>query len=107
MKLCHLAIAAAALVAAGTSFGQSTPSASGATSSTDTQYGTASSRPPAMGERAVGGLSKCENLIGLEREKCLQEERAGSGSTDSRSAGAGGSQAPGKGTEPTAPGTVR
>ena len=49
MKLRHLGIAAAALVAAGPSFGQ-----------------------PAMGERAVGGLSRCENLIGLERDQCLQ-----------------------------------
>jgi hypothetical protein len=29
----------------------------------------------------IGGLSKCENLLGTDRDKCLQEERAGTGST--------------------------
>jgi hypothetical protein len=31
------------------------------------------SQPP---EIAVGGLSRCENLLGDEREKCQQDERA-------------------------------
>jgi hypothetical protein len=31
--------------------------------------------PPA----AVGGLGKCENLIGTDKDKCLQQERAGAG----------------------------
>jgi hypothetical protein len=26
--------------------------------------------------RAVGGMSQCQNLIGADRDKCLQEERA-------------------------------
>jgi len=56
---------------------------------------------------AVGGLGKCENLIGTEKDKCLQEERAGgTGST------APGSTTSGTSTQPTAPigsptGTVR
>jgi hypothetical protein len=29
----------------------------------------------------VGGLGKCENMIGNEKDKCLQNERAGIGST--------------------------
>jgi hypothetical protein len=33
--------------------------------------------PPA----AVGGLGKCENLIGTDKDKCLQEQRAGVGGT--------------------------
>jgi hypothetical protein len=33
-------------------------------------------------ERAVGGLSKCENMLGFEKEKCLQDEqRAATGAT--------------------------
>jgi hypothetical protein len=107
MKLWQPLVTLAALLAAGVSFAQSMPSGSGAAPSTDTQYGTPSLSTPSMGERAVGGLSKCENLIGLERDQCLKNERAGAGGTDSRSAGAGSSQAQGKSTEPTAPGTVR
>jgi hypothetical protein len=33
---------------------------------------------------AVGGLGKCENLIGTEKDTCLQAERAGTGSTSVR-----------------------
>jgi hypothetical protein len=33
--------------------------------------------PPA----AVGGLSKCENMIGTDKDTCLQQERAGTGGT--------------------------
>jgi hypothetical protein len=29
------------------------------------------------GPRAIGGMSQCQNLIGADRDKCLQEERAG------------------------------
>ena len=36
------------------------------------------SQPPSI---AVGGLSRCENLLGDEKEKCQKEERAGSGSS--------------------------
>ena len=39
------------------------------------------SRPPMIGEGAVGGLSKCENMIGIEKDRCVQAERAGTGST--------------------------
>jgi hypothetical protein len=46
-------------------------------------------------ERSVGGLSKCENMLAFEREKCLQDERAGTASTGGRPAGAGGTHAPG------------
>ena len=51
----------------------------------------------------IGGLGKCENMIGLEKDKCLQEGRA---------AGAGGTHAPGStgtmGSQPTTPaGTIR
>ena len=72
------------------------------------------SRPPMLGESAVGGMSKCENMIGSDKDKCLQEERAAS--TGGRAAGAGGSHAPGStgtgagtmGSQPTAPaGTIR
>ena len=44
---------------------------------------------------AIVGLSPCENLIGLERDNCLKGERARIGSTGGRSAGAGGTHAPG------------
>lgn len=73
------------------------------------------SRPPMLGESAVGGMSKCENMIGSDKDKCLQEERAAA-STGGRAAGAGGSHAPGStgtgagtmGSQPTAPaGTIR
>jgi hypothetical protein len=32
-------------------------------------------------EAPVGGLSKCENLLGFDKDKCLQQERAGTGGT--------------------------
>jgi hypothetical protein len=28
--------------------------------------------PPALGSRPVGGLNPCENMIGAERDNCLQ-----------------------------------
>jgi hypothetical protein len=34
-------------------------------------------------------------MLGSEKEKCLQDERGGTGSTSGRAAGAGGSHAPG------------
>jgi len=52
---------------------------------------------PAVGgieERPVAGLSKCENMLAFEREKCLQDERAGTASSSGQPAGAGGSPAP-------------
>ena len=59
---------------------------------------------------AVGGLSRCENMIGLDRDSCMQQERAGTGSTAPRSSS--GSSTSGTSTQPTAPigsptGTVR
>ena len=44
---------------------------------------------------AIVGLSPCENLIGMERDTCLKEERARIGDAGGRSAGAGGTHAPG------------
>jgi hypothetical protein len=53
-----------------------------------------------IGESAVGGMSKCENMIGIEKDRCLQAERAGTGSTGT---GAGTMD-----SQPTAPaGSVR
>jgi hypothetical protein len=46
-------------------------------SSTSSQSGGMSSTAP----RPVGGMSQCQNMIGADRDKCLQEERAASGST--------------------------
>ena len=34
---------------------------------------------PVIEQRSVGGLSKCENALAFEREKCLQDERAAAG----------------------------
>jgi len=74
---------------------------------------------PAVGgieERPVAGLSKCENMLAFEREKCLQDERTGTARSSGQPAGAGTSQAPGStgtgagtmGPQNTAPaGTVR
>ena len=42
--------------------------------------------------RAVGGMSQCQNLIGADRDKCLQDERA---ATLGGGAGAGTSAPPG------------
>jgi hypothetical protein len=39
--------------------------------------------------RSVGGLSQCENMLAFEREKCLQDERAGGAATGGTAAGAG------------------
>ena len=36
---------------------------------------------PVIPPQAVGGLSKCENMIGTDKDTCLQQERAGTGST--------------------------
>lgn len=38
---------------------------------------------PVTPRSAVGGLSKCENMIGADKDSCLQQERAGTGSTGS------------------------
>ncbi len=71
------------------------------------------SQPPAT---TVGGMSQCQNMIGGDRDKCLQEERAATAGRGGRAAGAGGSHAPGSsgtgagtmGAQQTAPaGSVR
>ncbi len=71
------------------------------------------SQPPAT---TVGGMSQCQNMIGGDRDKCLQEERAATAGSGGRAAGAGGSHAPGRsgtgagtmGAQQTAPaGSVR
>jgi hypothetical protein len=39
---------------------------------------------PAVGgieSRPIGGLSQCENMIGMDKEMCMQRERAGAGGT--------------------------
>jgi hypothetical protein len=69
--------------------------------------------PPAA---TAGGMSQCQNMIGGDRDKCLQEERAATAGSGGRAAGAGGSHAPGStgtgagtmGAQQTAPaGSVR
>lgn len=96
-----------------------TPSVTPSDTPSVTPSQTPSATPPAtpsVPDVAVGGLSKCENLLGEEKDKCLQNERGGSASTGGRAAGAGGSHAPGStgtgagtmGAQSTAPaGTVR
>jgi hypothetical protein len=37
--------------------------------------------PPTLGASPVGGLSPCENMIGAERDKCLQADSAAAGGT--------------------------
>ena len=56
--------------------------------------------PPALGSSPVGGLNPCENLIGAERDKCLQACNAATG---------GSTQPPGTTWPQTTPptGTVR
>lgn len=63
-------------------------------------------------ERAVGGLSKCENMLGFEKEKCLQDEqRAATGATTAPGSTSMGTTTPTvpQTTPPTAPpaGSVR
>ena len=57
-----------------------TPSQTPAITPSQTPYVTPS-QTPYMGERVVGGLSRCENLLGDEKDKCRKDERAGAGST--------------------------
>ena len=35
--------------------------------------------PPTLGSRPVGGLNRCENMIGTERDNCLQAGSAAAG----------------------------
>jgi hypothetical protein len=59
---------------------------------------------PTVQERSLGGLSKCENLLGFEKDKCMQQERAAA-SPGTQPAGTGGTQyqAPAAGTQNPAP----
>lgn len=109
LKLLSTATAAALLAMASASFAQSTQSGSasaeGSASAGGSAYGTVTipdTGVPSVGgsgtassSATVGGLSKCENMLGEEKEKCLKDERGGTGSTSGRAAGAGGSHAPG------------
>ena len=75
--------AAVVLAAAGAVLAQGTPTTPSQTppaTPSQTPY-TTPSQTPYMGERVVGGLSRCENLLGDEKEKCRKDERAGTGST--------------------------
>lgn len=116
---------AALLAIAGAAFAQSTPSVTPSDTPSVTPSDTPSVTPsqtpsvtpsqapvvtqtPITPPSAVGGLGKCENLIGTEKDKCLQEERAGAGTGST----APGSTTSGTSTQPTAPigsptGTVR
>ena len=90
-----------------TAFAQSTPSITPSDTPSitpsDTPSVTPSQTPSVTPSQtpsiAVGGLSRCENLLGDEKEKCQKEERAGGGSS--------GPHAP-YGTTPSTPsGSVR
>ena len=81
-----------------------TPSQTPSVTPSQTPPATASETPPVIGGPApaivgpaptVGGMSQCQNMIGGDRDKCLQEERAGTAGTGGRAAGAGGTHAPG------------
>jgi len=63
-----------------------TPSQAPAVTPSQTPYVTPSQTPsvspaPVNPPATVGGLSKCENMIGSEKDTCRQQERAGTGST--------------------------
>jgi hypothetical protein len=93
---------AALLAIAGAVFAQSTPSDTPSVTPSQTPSVTPSQTPnvtpsptpsvtpseapvvtqtPITPPSAVGGLGKCENLIGTDKDKCLQEQRAGTGGT--------------------------
>jgi len=44
--------------------------------------------------RSIGGMSRCENALAFEKEKCLQDERAAATGSSNRPAGTGSSPAP-------------
>lgn len=99
MKLHSMVSAAALLAMASMSFAQSTGSSTPSVTPSDTPSVTPSATPSVTPSQtpsvtpsqtpsvtpsqppSIGGLSKCENLLGTDRDKCLQEERAGTGST--------------------------
>ena len=79
------------LAVAGVAFAQTSPGTPSSTPSvtpsqtpavTPSQTPSVSSTPaPVTAPSAIGGLGKCENMIGAEKDTCLQQERAGTGST--------------------------
>ena len=80
-KLLGAATAALLMAASAASFGQQGSDSSG----TGMSITPGSPTAPNIGigassgtsrEAPLGGLSRCENLIGDEREKCLKQERA-------------------------------
>jgi hypothetical protein len=98
MKLPSIVAAAALLAIASVAFGQSTGSSTPSVTPSYTPSVTPSQTPsvtpsqtPSVApsqtpsvtpsEAPVGGLSKCENLLGFDKDKCLQQERAGTGGT--------------------------
>jgi len=117
LKICS---AAALLAFAGAAFAQATPgtpsstpgitpSQTPATTPSQTPAVTPSQSPSAFPSptppSAIGGLSRCENMIGADRDNCQRNERAAAGSTGIGSTGGTMS------TQPAAPagttGTVR
>jgi hypothetical protein len=88
---------AAMITMASTSFAQTQPGQTTPSVTPSTGAPIVGGPAPAVGgieERPVAGLSKCENMLAFEREKCLQDERAGTASSSGQPAGAGGSPAP-------------
>ena len=70
-----LSFLAAATALAQTQADQAPPSVPPTQTPSTVTLGTAPSLggpPPALGSRPVGGLSPCENMIGAERDNCLQ-----------------------------------
>jgi hypothetical protein len=78
-----------------------TPSQTPSATPSQTPSATPSQTPSVTpSETTVGGLSKCENLLGFDKDKCMQQERAGTGGTGT-GAGTMGTQ------NPAPAGTVR
>jgi hypothetical protein len=102
--------AATLLVVAGASLAQSTqpgqttpsitPSQTPAITPSQTPVVGPTAPAPVIEPRALGGLSRCENLLAFERDKCLQEERAAAVTGGTAPGAPAGSAAP---TGPTAP----
>ena len=50
---------------------------------------------PVVEPRSIGGMSRCENALAFEKEKCLQDERAAATGSANRPAATGATSAPG------------
>jgi hypothetical protein len=99
LLIASFAVASAA--SAQTQPGQTTPSITPSQTPSVTPSQTPGVLPPSQPPvvvggpaPAIGGLSKCENMIGAEKEKCLREDAA----TGGRAAGAGGTSDPQRAT---------